>query len=1122
MVLNSSKSRRVASTVVTVLFGLGLNIGPAGSSAAVPTGPIALGAGQAATGVVTLITGDQVELSGAATSPRITAAAGRASMPFRVLTDKGHVRVIPADAAAMIAAGRLDERLFDVTTLLEYGYDDARRTELPLIVQTDAAQPLPPGTTKTRPLRSVGGAAVSVTKKRAAAWWKVTASAAGVKKVWLNGRRRLSLDHSAPQIGAPSAWQAGLTGAGVRVAVVDSGIDTSHPDLADRVVASANFTADAAGDAVGHGTHVASTIAGSGAASSGRYRGIAPDARLLDAKVCDAEGYCAEDAILAGMEWAAVTQHAPVVNMSLGGMDTPDVDPLEQAVNTLSAQYGTLFVVAAGNSGPGEGTVESPGSADAALTVGAVDGQDAIAEFSSRGPLAGDGALKPDLTAPGVGIVAARAAGTELGEVVDDQYVRLSGTSMATPHVAGAAADLLQQHPDWSGEQLKAVLMGSARRIDGTGVTDQGAGRVDLAAAITRSVAAVPASMSFGIARWPHKDDQPLSKTITYRNTGASQVTLDLAMQVAGPGGSPTPAGLFTLGADHVVVPAGGSAQVTVTVDTRSDQVPVGRYAGWLVASANGVAVRTPIAVEKESERYDLRIKHVGRDGTAPGSYVTFVDRIGDCGEESACGGVAFGSAGLTTLRLPPGRYTVAEFSTTAGREDMNLLMRPVLDLGHDTALTVDARQARPVRMVAPRASARLMQWDLHVVRDVHRPGQVLDYSVSGDYTTPLYTADLGGLPASNDLLSFVQGRFAEPGPTDDYTDSPYEYEMADTTLDRLFTGLQLRPRQDRFATVQARYAAVTGQPRDVKTEHGAKPTIGRAELRQFGATFATNRLIAKAPFHRTEYYLADELSWTSLMVQGDRESGAIDYLLFDDQRHVYQPGQTYQQSWGQGVFGPHFRQPRFIASNGLANGVMRRGDRFAASVEMFVDSDPYHASEPKVLPGRARLYRDGELLQDWRSFGYLALTLPGEEATYRLEASVTPPVSDISTTVTSAWTFRSGHVDGDQAVALPLLGVIYRPDLDDRNHAQAGPVGIPLELFRQPGAGTAVIASVAVDVSYDEGRTWHTAPLTRNGERWLAAVDNPAGGSVSLRVQAADTDGNRLEQTTIRAYLVG
>ena len=161
--------------------------------------------------------------------------------------------------------------------------------------------------------------------------------------------------------------------------------------------------------------------------------------------------------------------------------DTPEVDLLEEAVNRLTAQTGTLFVIAAGNEGPGESTVGSPGSADAALTVGAVDKQDKLADFSSRGPRVGDGAVKPDVTAPGVDIVAAKAKKSVIGDPVGEQYLRLSGTSMATPHTAGAAALLAQQHPSWKAGELKGALMGSAKPAADQTAFEQGTGRIDVA-----------------------------------------------------------------------------------------------------------------------------------------------------------------------------------------------------------------------------------------------------------------------------------------------------------------------------------------------------------------------------------------------------------------------------------------------------------------------------------------------------------------------------------------------------------------------------------------------------------------------------------------------------------------
>lgn len=176
------------------------------------------------------------------------------------------------------------------------------------------------------------------------------------------------------------------------------------------------------------------------------------------------------------MEWAATEAGADIVNMSLGGEDGPGTDPVEEAVNQLTEPTGTLFVVPAGNNGSGRGTVNSPGTADAALTVGAVDRDDRLASFSSRGPRQDDDAIKPDITAPRVSIVAARAEGTSMGRPEGDDYTAASGTSMGTPHVAGAAALLTQRyelrHVSLSPGGLKAALMSTAEPADGAGVHD--------------------------------------------------------------------------------------------------------------------------------------------------------------------------------------------------------------------------------------------------------------------------------------------------------------------------------------------------------------------------------------------------------------------------------------------------------------------------------------------------------------------------------------------------------------------------------------------------------------------------------------------------------------------------
>lgn len=307
-----------------------------------------------------------------------------------------------------------------------------------------------------------------------------------VAVVWADLPVYALLDVSVPLIHTPDVWEMGYTGSGVRVAIVDTGVDAQHPDLVGRVVDEKDFTGEGAGDGNGHGTHVAGIVAGSGAASDGKYRGVAPDALILSARVLGSGGSGQQSWVMAGIEWA-VERGVKVINMSLGGPPEPGdgTDALSAQVDA-AVRAGVVCCVAAGNSGrSGNSTVGSPGAAREAITIGATVGDpshgwDEITDFSSRGPTA-DGRLKPDVCLPGFNIVAARGQGTSMGRPVDDHYTSASGTSMATPHAAGAVALLLQAEPDLTPAQVKDRMLRAAQDM-GQEPNWQGRGRENVLA----------------------------------------------------------------------------------------------------------------------------------------------------------------------------------------------------------------------------------------------------------------------------------------------------------------------------------------------------------------------------------------------------------------------------------------------------------------------------------------------------------------------------------------------------------------------------------------------------------------------------------------------------------------
>jgi subtilisin family serine protease len=1035
---------------------------------------------------VTLITGDRVTV-GVDGSVTVAKGPGRAGIALLTRRVGGHVSVIPSDALPLLAAGRLDRRLFDVTQLLAFGYDD-RRGSLPLVV-TNAGVPAGLRANGIRALPDVHGYAMAENHADVASFWAglagqpSTVDRAGTapSKVWLDGLRQPTLDVSVPQIGAPVAWAAGYTGAGQRVAVVDTGIDATHPDLAGKVVAEQDFAAGTEDglDHVGHGTHVASTITGSGAASGGRYKGVAPGVRLVDAKVCVAEG-CPESWILAGMQWAVADEHAKVVNMSLGGPDTPDVDPVEQAVATLTDQYGALFVVAAGNSGQ-DRSVASPASADAALAVGALTKGGDLAGFSSRGPRTGDDGMKPDISAPGVDITAARSKDGSFG-TPGDSYVTLSGTSMAAPHVAGSAAILAQEHPDWTPAQLKAALIASANELPGIGVFGQGAGRVDVARAITQTVVGTPVSVSFGVASFPHDDDVPVTRPVSYHNDGATAVTLTLT----------TPSPVFSVAPSTVTVPAGGDATVQVTADTRVAS-PNGLLGADLTATGPGVVARTPLGVEKQAETYDLTLVHRDRSGAPTGRYDTLVENLDELGIYEASAG-----PDTVTLRLPRGRYVV---STILSGDGWTELVRPELVLDHAQTVVLDGSRAKPMTVTVPRAQARPTNAEVGFTT---QQSPDLGYSVSVIVSSfdQLFSGQVGPDRSYPKLVSKVDGQYADPGPRGDFSDSPNVFLLTWFTHGRMVTGVTHRLRTADLATVRADFAApVPGGP-TIQSTWGNLPGV-------YEGGFAVSTLPFQAPFRRTEYYNEDPgLVWTSSLSEPDYVGS------LDSPGTVYRAGCAYHVTWDGAVSGPT------MPDRGVPRQyVWRTGDVISADLWLFGDAAG-HLGLSNPTTARTTLSRNGSVLGQTTGAGFGDFTVPAGPARYRLETEVTRAAPFTSSThLTAAWTFTSAHVSGTAPTVLPLSVVRFLPPVDLTGTAPKGrTVTVPVVVDRQAGSTATAVRTLTVAVAYDDGKTWTAVPVS-NGAVKLRQPGR--AGFVSLRATATDTSGNTVEETVIRAYRI-
>jgi subtilisin family serine protease len=390
------------------------------------------------------------------------------------------------------------------------------------------------------------------------------ASIPGVARVYPNVRYHPLLDQSVPLIGAPQLWGPTLAtaGNGIKIGIIDDGIQQSHPFFSPRgftmppgfpkgqtayttakVIVARAFAppspryryASAPFDPnlSEHATHVAGIAAGDHNTDAGfglKLSGVAPRAYLGNYKALTIPtpgvGLNGNAAELAAAVEAAVKDGMDVINLSLGEPEIePSRDVLVQAING-AAEAGVVPAIAAANDFNefGFGSVDSPGSADRAITAAAATKGFDIADFSSGGPTPISDLLKPDVTAPGVSIYSSIPTH-------DGSWDVFNGTSMAAPHVAGGAALLRERHPTWTVEQIKSALVLTGRRVDGGDgrealTTREGGGMIYLPAADDPKLFAAPTNVSFGLARRGRSYRTDLALTDAGGGAGAWNVTV--------------------------------------------------------------------------------------------------------------------------------------------------------------------------------------------------------------------------------------------------------------------------------------------------------------------------------------------------------------------------------------------------------------------------------------------------------------------------------------------------------------------------------------------------------------------------------------------------------------------
>lgn len=1190
---------------------------------------------------VTLITGHRVHVDvndDGTVAAHVDPGEGETPQVFRTVESDGGFYVIPGEADGLIPHV-LDDRLFNITYLIAHGYHDGLQSSIPVIVTGDPAgapgdltflQRKLPGFSESKAFTSIPAAAGRFDKgSHLAALTDALASdaagtaGAGVQKIWLDGKVSAALEHSVPGVGAPGAWQSGFDGTGVTVAVLDTGIDAQHPDLVGQVVMAENFTDDSeAGDRHGHGTHVAGTVAGTGAASGGLRKGVAPGARLIDGKVLGDDGVGRASWAIAGMEWAAA--NADIVNLSLGTGPTDGTDPMSMALNNLTEQHDVLFVVAAGNRGPRPYSIGSPGAADKALTVGNVLNEGGLNRMSSRGPRLGDHAIKPEITAPGTDITSARAADTALGPVVDEHYTRLSGTSMAAPHVAGAAALLLQKEPGAGAARLKAALAAGAVPEAGLTVYQQGSGRLDVGRALAARV--IPDKVTLDIGFFPYGDDvpEPATAVLVYSNTGEDDVTLSLTIDMNDENDDLVPPGAVVLSTGQLTVPGGGEAAVQVTV--YGDAVGYGLYGGYLTASGpDGLEVHTPVGFYKEGEMVDLTVTGIARDGRpADGTSRVEVMNVDDW--DAFNDSVQFAD-GVAHFRVPPGTYSVNSFIHTynaAGTKFTEIAYagEPEIEITADTTIAFDVTGASKIEVITPHlaeTSHAALGYGRHDVRGNRRHFVVHAMNIGDNlYTMPTAPITKGFFEVySSRVMAAPLIHMATTSPPGMGLDvaylrgSPFFDGQVEAGL--VFAGIG-RPgdfegvdAEGKIVLMELGAIAPAEKARNAAAAGAVAAVIHRDKPGKYSASLGGEGIIPTLALSMEE-----GLELRSMLGEGDvfvgmsgapvspyiydlvlPEPGGIDgdlvYVVGENApvaaldvtynadeeglqqtmiRQYWRPYSILSFSYGRHHHAPLTRREYVSAGDTrFRQKVYYRRDFMAAQQELsrpypeeyeggttwwkpavspsFMEGGPWDYPQPtqrsrdtlyfhvaEASDGTSghwgtmdeandtahlRFYRDGQLVGTGSS-GRETFAMVPEEAEYRVELDWSRTLDGWHTSpqVNTAWTFMSEYAPRSEV--LPLLVAEYDLTADSTNRLLSNNIGLLVR--HQEGSAGAPITDVQLEASFDDGSSWVPAVLQAGGEgrftAWLP-IPEEEPDYVSLRIDASDEAGGRLQQTIVR-----
>ncbi|ADB30656.1 hypothetical protein Kfla_1559 [Kribbella flavida DSM 17836] len=492
-----------------------------------------------------------------------------------------------------------------------------------------------------------------------------------------------------------------------------------------------------------------------------------------------------------------------------------------------------------------------------------------------------------------------------------------------------------------------------------------------------------------------------------------------------------------------------------------------------------------------------LTLRHLDRTGAlAPGAQTALASLDGSVNTPIEVG------TGEVSVELPVGRYVVVSLQRTG--ESTTLLVQPLLDLTADTTATLDARRAEPLDVTVDDPTVASAASALYFARRMD-DGTTIQFDLYAGPVDQLLAGHVGPAVPAAELTSSLVSYWAVPGPAGDFANSPVSYNTLDTVREgEFFTGHQRLVRKAEMAALVSRLSTTAPGLSLNKSVTVLAPGM-------FGAW--GRGLPRTGPGTVTEYVEAGAELFGNFQERTAGPDSQLVTALDWPASRTFEAGRSYDFSWNQAVLGPRVRE----------GSATRYGDVLGTGIVMYNDAAG-NAGWGVDDAVATRLYRDGKLIAESGRPGDIGRGVemgPGP-ATFRLEGEIDrPDATRRSTTIKAAWTFRSDTAS-ESGEALPLWSVQFQPEVDQTNVATATRVTkLPLTVTSQPGAKVGRMKLPEVELSGDGGKTWRrVGVVATGGDNYLAVGATPLPAkTISLRVKAADSHGNTLEQTITDAY---